>query len=131
MIGVDTNVLVRFVVEDDKRQTEHANALFRRALAKGEQIFVSDVVLCQLVWVLAAAYRVPRQEIAELLTNLMRARQIEIDDADLVRQALDAFRAGRGDFADYVIRERAMSAGCSSVATFEKRLWAESGFEKA
>jgi predicted nucleic-acid-binding protein len=131
MIGVDTNVLARFVVEDDSRQTERANAMFRRALAKGERIFISDVVLCELVWVLSSAYRVPRDEIAEVLANLTRAKEVEIGDADLVHRALAAFRTGKGDFADYVIRERALTAGCASVATFEKRLWVERGFEKA
>jgi len=130
MIGVDTNVLVRYIVEDDAEQTKRADALFRRALAKGEMIFISEVVLCELVWVLESAYRVHRAEIADALANLSRAKQVELRDADLVHRALRAFRAGKGDFADYVIRERAFSAGCASIATFEKQLWAEPGFEK-
>jgi predicted nucleic-acid-binding protein len=130
MIGVDTNVLVRYIVEDDAAQTKRADALFRRALAKGEAIFISEVVLCELVWVLESAYHVHRAEIAEALANLSRAKQVELSDADLVHRALGAFRAGKGDFADYVIRERALSAGCASIATFEKQLWAEPGFEK-
>ena len=68
--------------------------------------------------------------IADALANLIRAKGVEIDDSDVVHAALAAFRAGRGDFADYVIRERALSAGCSSIATFDKRLWSEQGFEK-
>jgi predicted nucleic-acid-binding protein len=131
MIGVDTNVLVRFVVEDDLKQTKRADALFRRAIAKGEHVFISDVVLCELVWVLDAAYRVPREEIADALANVIRAKEVEIGEADAVHRALGAYRAGRGDFADYVIRERALGAGCLSIATFDKRLWAERGFEKA
>ena len=131
MIAVDTSVLARFIVEDDSEQTNRADALFRRAAAKGLSIFVSDVVLCELVWVLATAYKVPRAEIASALANLTRAKQIEIGNADLVYRALAAYRAGKGDFADYVIREHALAAGCSSVATFDKRLWAEPVFAKA
>jgi len=130
MIGVDTNVLARFIVEDDVEQTKRATSLFRRALAKAEKVFVSDVVLCELVWVLDAAYHVPRVEIADALTDLLHAKQVETDDSDLVYRALVAFRAGRGDFADYVIRERALAAGCASLATFDKRLWGERGFER-
>ena len=130
MTGVDTNVLVRFIVEDDVEQTKRASALFRRAVAKGEQIFVSDTVLCELVWVLEAAYRVPRSEIADTLANLLRAREVEIADAEITHRALTAYRSKRGDFADYVIRERAQAAGCTAVATFDKRLHAEAGFEK-
>lgn len=130
MIGIDTNVLARFIVEDDTEQSKRANALFRRAVAKGERVFISDVVLCELVWVLTAAYQVPRLEIAAALFNLVRAKQVEIAESDLIHRALAAFRSGKGDFADYVIRERALAAGCASLATFDKRLWAERGFEK-
>jgi predicted nucleic-acid-binding protein len=130
MIGVDTNVLVRFLVEDDAEQTKRADALFRRALARDEKIFISEVVLCELVWVLDAAYHLPSAEIADLVTNLMHAKQVQLGDADMVHRALEAFRKGRGDFAEYVIRERALAAGCASLHTFEKKLWAEPGFAK-
>lgn len=130
MIGVDTNLLVRFLVEDDAHQSKRAGQLFRRALAKGERLFISDVVLCEVVWVLEGAYRVPRGEIAALLLDLARAKQVQLGDADIVHRALTAFQAGKGDFAAYVIRERALEAGCSALATFEKKLWAEAGFEK-
>jgi predicted nucleic-acid-binding protein len=130
MIGVDTNVVVRYLVEDDKDQTKRAEALFRRAVAKGETIFISDVVLCEIVWVLESVYHVQRDEIADLLENLMRAKQVELGDADLAHRALGAYRGGLGDFADYVIRERALAAGCTSLATFEKQLWTEAGFQK-
>lgn len=131
MIAVDTNVLVRFLVEDDAEQSKRAAALFRRALAKSEPILVSDVVLCETVWVLDVAYGVPREEIGKTLADLLRAKGIEICDADLVHRALGAFRAGKGDFADYVIRERALSAGSERLATFDRRLWSEPGFERA
>jgi len=70
---------------------------------------------------------VRRAEIADTLANLVRAKQVQLSDGDLVHRALGAFRAGRGDFDDYVIRERARAAGCASIATFEKQLWAEAG----
>jgi predicted nucleic-acid-binding protein len=130
MIGVDTNVLVRYLVEDDAEQTKRADALFRRALAKGETLFVSDVVLCEIVWVLESVYDIGRREIADLIDNLIRAKQVELGDADLAHRALEAYRAGKGDFADYVIRERALAAGCATLATFDKQLWAEEGFQK-
>src|SRR5262249_19612998 len=130
MIAVDTNVLVRFLVEDDPQQTKRADALFRRVAAKGERLFVSDIVLCELVWVLEIASGVQRGEIAETIANLSRAREVDFGHSDLIQRALHAFRAGRGDFADYVIRERALAAGASAIATFDKRLWSERPFEK-
>jgi predicted nucleic-acid-binding protein len=130
MIAVDTNVLVRYLVEDDAEQTRRAESLFRRALAAGEAIFVSEIVLCELVWVLKTAYRLRREEIVDMLATFVRAKQLELSDKDLIHRALGAFRTGRGDFADYVIRERARAAGCAIIATFDKQLWAEEGFQK-
>jgi predicted nucleic-acid-binding protein len=77
MIGVDTNVLVRYGVEDDAEQTKRADSLLRRALAKGEAIFISEIVVCEFVWVLESAYRVRRAEIADTLANLILPRGLD------------------------------------------------------
>jgi len=81
-----------------------------------------------LVWVLETSYRVGRDEIAGNLAKLLRSRQLAFRDADLLARAVDAYQAGRGDFADYVIREDARSAGAETVATFDKALLKDTGF---
>ena len=128
MIALDTNVLVRFLVEDDKAQSEKAARLVRRAIASGEPLFISDVVLCETVWVLLAAYRVPRAEAGEVLARLLKARHLQFSDHGSLSRALESFLAGKGDFADYVIREQARAAGCDEVATFDRALLNEQGF---
>ena len=130
MIGLDTNVLVRFLVEDDVEQTARAAAFVRKAAAKGEPLFVSDVVLCEVVWVLARAYSFSRDVLAAALRRLLSARQLTFADADVLDRALTSYGSGRGDFADYVIREHAREAGCRSVATFDRALLKEDGFER-
>lgn len=128
MIALDTNVLVRFLVEDDEAQSAAAAALIVEALSAGEGLYVSDIVLCETVWVLTAAYRVKRTEVIPTLRDLLRAKQLVFSTPDLASRALDAFARGRGDFADYLIREHAREAGCNVVATFDRALLGDTGF---
>ena len=128
MLALDTNVLVRFLVEDDPKQAAAAAALIERAAAADEPLFVPDIVVCEVVWVLTAAYRVARTEIASTLRELLRARSLVFEAADELSRALDAYTKGQGDFADYLIREQARSAGCTAVVTFDRALRREAGF---
>jgi predicted nucleic-acid-binding protein len=128
MIALDTNVLVRFLVEDDKGQSARAARFVAAAIAADEPLFIPDVVVCEMVLVLAAAYRVPRTELGDILGRLLMATHLRFGDADRLSRALAAFRAGKGDFSDYVIREEARAAGCDRVVTFDRVLLKENGF---
>jgi predicted nucleic-acid-binding protein len=128
VLALDTNVLVRFLVEDDERQSAAAAALIERAVTADESLFVSDIVLCETVWVLGTSHRVGRPQIASTLRELLRARALVFAAVNALSRALDAYVRGRGDFADYLIREHARAAGCTSVATFDRTLSSESGF---
>lgn len=128
MIALDTNVVVRFLVEDDKTQSAKAARLIDQAIARDQTLFVSEVVLCETVWVLRSSYRVSRAAVAEVLGQLLKATHLTFPDADALLRALAAFAAGKGDFADYVIQEEARAGGCVGVATFDKTLLQEKGF---
>jgi predicted nucleic-acid-binding protein len=128
MTGLDTSVLVRLLVEDDAEQTAGARALVQRAGDAGEPLFVSELVACELVWVLESAYGFRREEIAGALAGLLDARQLLFRDRDALRRSLESFGDGGGDFSDYVGRELALQAGCESVATFDRALLREAGF---
>lgn len=128
MRGVDTNVLVRFLVGDDPEQASRAASLFARATAQGERLFVPQVVVCELVWVLGYAYDKDRSEIAAGLDALLRARQLTFEEVDQIRSALERFAAGDGDLADWLIWERSRAAGAESVVTFDARLLRSSEF---
>ncbi len=130
MIAVNTNVLVRFLVEDDARQSAAAAALVERAVQSEDSLYVSAIVLCETVWVLTVSYRVPRSDVVKTLQDLLRAKHLTFDNPDRLARAVDAFAIGRGDFADYLIREEALAAGCSSVATFDRELLREEGFDR-
>jgi predicted nucleic-acid-binding protein len=128
MIALDTNVIVRFLVNDDLKQARKAKALVGQLDTKENRAFVSDIVLCELVWVLSSRYGFSRAQITLTLKRLAGARQLELGSSDGVRLAIEAYEKGTGDFADYLIREHARAVGCESVATFDKMLYRDSMF---
>jgi predicted nucleic-acid-binding protein len=130
MRGVDTDVLVRFLVGDDPEQESRAASLFARATADGERLFVPQIVACELVWVLGHAYGRSRSLIAAGLETLLRARQLTFEDVDQVRTALERYAAGDGDLADWLIWERSRAAGAERVVTFDGRLLHSPEFAK-
>ena len=128
MIGLDTNVLVRYLREDDEAQAARTAALIDSAVERGEALFVSQVVVCEVVWVLTAGYRLPKAEVVRTVRSLLSAAQIVFEDADELRRALARHEAGKGDFADYLIGGRAVARGCEKIATFDKALLGEPEF---
>lgn len=128
MIALDTNVLVRFLVEDDEEQSAAAAALIEETLSRGEGLFVSDIVLCETAWVLTASYRVKKPAVVAILRELLRAKQLSFASSDFLSRAVGAFASGRGDFADYLIREHARAADCDYVVTFDRALLGDPGF---
>lgn len=128
MIALDTNVLVRLIVSDDETQARVAEQLVIRARREQTSLFVADVVLCELVWVLRSRLKLARAEIAETLTRLLATELVVVADAAIVERALDAYRRGSGDFADYLIREQALANDADEVVTFDRGLKGETGF---
>ena len=128
MIGLDTNILVRYLKRDDPAQAARAAALIEAAFNDREELFVSHIVLCELVWVLQSGYRHSKAEVVKALRLLLSATQLVFEDVDQVRRALARLDAGGGGFADYLIGERAVSAGCGRVATFDRALLADPAF---
>jgi len=122
MRGLDTNVLVRYLTLDDPAQAETATEVIESAARSGEPLFVSQVVLCETVWVLEAAYRLGRAEVLSALEAILRTAQMSFEDKDVLWQALADYRAGRGDFADYVIGRAGAAAGCATTVTFDREL---------
>ena len=120
MTGLDTNVLVRYLTQDDPVQARKAEAIIDRALAGGERVHLDTVVLCELVWVLRSAYGYDRATIAETLTKLLEAGQLSVDDRDRLREATGCYAVGIGYFADEVLALWNRSAGCDTTLTFDR-----------
>ena len=95
MTALDTNVLVRFLVEDDPKQSARAAALAKRSVRDRESLFLAQIVICETVWVLETAYDFDRGRIAQVLGELLRARYMIVEEAEQVRAALDRYAAGK------------------------------------
>jgi predicted nucleic-acid-binding protein len=118
--GLDTNVVVRYLTQDDRAQSRKANAIIDAALAGGDRVHLDTVVLCELVWVLRSAYRYDRKTVADVLGKLVEAAQISVDDRDRLLDAVGRYGRGTGDFADYVLALRNRAAGCDTTLTFDR-----------
>jgi predicted nucleic-acid-binding protein len=118
VIGLDTNVLVRYVMQDDPRQSPRANRLIE-SLSADEPGYVPLVALVELVWVLAGSYGLTRAQIATVLDTLLRSKELVLDRADVVKQALARYSSHGADFADALIERLAATAGCTKTLTFD------------
>lgn len=129
MIALDTNVLVRYLVDDEPiEQCERAAALVDEAVDAGRELFISNVVVCECVWVLESAYGVERSRVADILSRLLETRQVRFRDRRLVQKAVEAYETSAGDLADYLIQKVAVDEGADAVATFDRDLLGEDGF---
>ena len=122
MTGLDTNVLVRYLTQDDPAQARRANQVVADSVQRDGRCFIGPVVLCELAWVLSGAYALAKADLINTLDLILATRQFEVGDKDIVRAALEGFRAGRADFADYVIGKANHRAGCAQTVTFDRRL---------
>lgn len=121
MIGLDSNVLVRYLTQDDPVQSKKANQVVEEALRAGESLYLNHVVLCEVNWVLARAYGYDRPELADVIDTILGAAQFEFEDKNSLWQALAGFRQSVADFADCLIAVKNAAAGCGATLTFDKR----------
>jgi len=128
VIGVDTNILVRYLTQDDAIQARKVDTFLDAAIEDGSRLRVDDIVLCEVVWVLRAAYRLGKPAIAEALDRVMSTAMFSFDDRELLRDALADYVDGSGDFSDYVIGRRNARAGCEHTVTFDRQLTGQPSF---
>jgi predicted nucleic-acid-binding protein len=119
MIGLDTNVLVRYIMQDDAKQSPKATKIMEALDGVENSGYVTLVSIIELVWVLGTSYELTRAQVAQALDGLIRAKQLKIESADQVIRALRVFKIGKSDFADCLIERSASSAGCEKTVTFD------------
>ena len=122
MQGLDTNVIVRYVTQDDREQFRRADAVFTAAASTGDKLFINAIVLCELVWVLRSAYKETRERIAPVIEALLETPEVVVEDADLARRVLVDWQRGQGDFADCFIARRNQSSGYQTTLSFDNAL---------
>ena len=119
MTGLDTNVLVRYIMQDDAKQAALANKLIE-GLTEAAPGYVSLVAIVELVWVLESAYDLTRRQITEALRNLLSVNVFKVDRVAVVAAALRAYADGTADVADCLIERSSALAGCRCTMTFDR-----------
>jgi predicted nucleic-acid-binding protein len=128
MIGLDTNLLVRYFVEDDPVQTKQAVRFINKRCTSNEPGFVDRVALCELVWVLSRGHGYRRSEIARVIEELLASQDLRLEDHEAVRAALRMYRDSGIDFADALIGQVNRARGCEATATFDRKAAKLHGF---
>lgn len=128
MLGIDTNVLVRFLVQDDEAQFEKARRLIKREVAAGRRVFVSQLVLLETEWVLRSRYALPKIEIIAAISALLDATDVQFEDEPAIEEALFVWKDSAADFADCLIGAQNQRLGCRATATFDLKASKLPGF---
>lgn len=121
MIGLDTNVLVRFIVRDDEKQARAATRLIETQCAPEDPGLVSQIVLCELIWVLGQGYGYDRRTVASVIRRLLSVQELRVENAEAAWKALHHFEKGNADLADYLIGVANKSSKAETTYTFDRR----------
>jgi predicted nucleic-acid-binding protein len=121
MIGIDTNLLVRYIVQDDPAQSKIAVDVLERKIGHDNSGFVNQIVLCELAWVLKRAYSYEKDKVIQTLKRLLDSRELVFENAGCARLALAAFEKGNADFSDYLIGFINRNNGCSFTLTLDRK----------
>ena len=127
MIGLDSNVMVRYLVEDDPAQTARAKSVID-ALTASAPGFIATVTWAEMYWVLTRTYGFTRAEVVDKLASLVESEEIQAENPTAIAAAVSRARQG-ADFADALIDAAARRAGCSQVVTFDKRAASKLGWQ--
>ena len=121
MLGIDTNVIVRYLTRDDQQQYERARRLINREVIKGEPVLVSLLVLLETEWVLRSRYEMVKSDIVSAFSALLHTADLTFEDEPCVETAIYSWKDSAADFADCLIDARNRKLGCRATATFDGR----------
>ena len=120
MIGIDTNVLIRYIVQDDLGQSRIATRLIEEKLSPENKGFVSSVVLCEVIWVLKRFYRQPKEQLLLVVKTILETEVFEVEHRDCAWRAYYDFDEGDADFSDYYICQVNKLCGAPFTVTFDE-----------
>ena len=121
MIGIDTNVLVRYIVQDDPKQSRQAAELMEQRCSSDYPAFISSMVICEMVWVLESAYGYQREDIVKVIEQVLKTREFQIQEPEILWQSLWGYKHKGADFADHYIASINTHHGCEHTLTFDKK----------
>lgn len=121
MVGLDTNVLVRYLVRDDEAQFTKAQKFIKQHTSRGNSVLISQIVLLETEWVLRSRYGIRKTEMSAVFSAMLDSTDIDIEDEATLEEALFVWRDSRAEFADCLIGARYRSLGCTLTATFDEK----------
>ena len=123
MVGLDSNVIVRYLAQDDPKQSALASRFIERKLTAAHPGFISLVVLVETCWVLRSLFSVDEDELVSTLQDMLNTAQFHFERRDVVMAAIGQREVSQGrkaGFADLLIAQLAKAAGCTHTVTFDK-----------
>lgn len=128
MIGLDTNVVIRYLVQDDKKQSTVATRFVEKTLTMEAPGYINHITLCEITWVLQRCYGVTKPQLKEIIKGLLTTKQLLIENVEVAWKALRAFDANSADFCDALIGQENVYDGCEHTVTFDKKASSLPGF---
>jgi len=129
VIGLDTNVLIRYIVQDDPEQARLATQALEAQCTSKSPGWINVIVLCELIWVLARGYGYDRQLISAVIRRILSSPELLVEEDEAVWQALKVYEQGTADFSDYLLGFLNHRAGASPTLTFDRKAAKEFFFE--
>ncbi|MDF5725123.1 MAG: type II toxin-antitoxin system VapC family toxin [Rhizonema sp. PD37] len=122
MKGLDTNVLVRYLVQDDIEQWKLADEYIKDVKAKNDTCFINNIVLCELIWVLKTSYKLNRDEIIDAIEKILRVDTFDFENREAAWWSVQQMKKHKADFSDFLIKKINQQAGCTETVTFDAKL---------
>jgi predicted nucleic-acid-binding protein len=122
MKALDTNILARYLRDDDAVQSRRAAQYIQAAIRSGEPLYLNHVVLCELSWILSSVYDHRREDIVKVIGTILLTGQFRLEDKPSIEGALEDYKSGKADFADCLIGRRNRTFGCEATLTFDRNL---------
>ena len=130
MIGLDTNILVRFVAQDDAVNSPRANAIMK-SLSVEEPGWIAVTAIAEFAWVMTRTFRIARKDVYSLLDRLLTRPDVVVEQSDLVHKAANLFLRGNAEFTDYLVACTGQAAGCTHTVTFDRKAAKSAGMTLA
>jgi len=121
MIGLDTNIIIRYLTQDDSEQSKYAEYIIETELDSQNQGFISIIVLVEVIWVLKSCYQQGKSDLCFIIESLLTTKQLMVEKTDFAYKALRMWQKGNGDYSDALIATLSQENGCLYTLTFDKK----------
>ena len=131
MIGIDTNILVRYFTQDNLEQAQIVEQLIDSYATSFNSLFVNNIVMCELVWVLERGYKYSKEEVSKVIKQMLSTEEFAFENQELLWRALSQYNQNKLDFSDALIGELNKKFGCSETLTFDRAAIKANNFKLA